>query len=420
MDEADLESELDRLTAPDEIYDVAADLKQTFEAIRARTAAWVSAHAAEDLFGARPVCGGQGGMKVCVDSNGKPIVDKWSDYAGRTAAWASAHAPPDLDGKIEEAMLYLCMDARTYADADEEDEEDDDDEQTLLLASSKADEQTLLLASSKADEHTPLLASSKKKETNWMGLRQRAEAVAPMPRPPEAVAMPPVPSPGSIAAESWVNYVEKNDTMALELHKCPIGVWKRKINVHKKNSKNLKIIFEAIYKEFPVFLYSPNIYAEIWKIDKDVWNEIVKTRRFSITKAYKEFLKQIRAENKSTITGLLEKLYRDPKKRHLFGCTPSLHSFADRKKQVYKKLQGKTIEEMMKGVADRIATLRREKNDLLIVLKDYDARFKERNGRGIRDDGYSPVSAQYYHYKKLRKEIKEMEETAEIGVQTDE
>ncbi len=134
MDEADLESELDRLTAPDEIYDVAADLKQTLEAIRART-----------------------------------------------AAWASAHAPPDLDGKIEEAMLYLCMDARTYADADEE---DDDDEQTLLLASSKA------------DEHTPLLASSKKKETNWMGLRQRAEAVAPMPRPPEAVAMPPVPSPG--------------------------------------------------------------------------------------------------------------------------------------------------------------------------------------------------------------------------------
>ena len=95
-------------------------------------------------------------------------------------------------------------------------------------------------------------------------------------------------------------------------------------------------------------------------------------------------------------------------------------AFADRKKQVYKKLQGKTIEEMMKGVADRIATLRREKNDLLIVLKDYDARFKERNGRGIRDDGYSPVSAQYYHYKKLRKEIKEMEETAEIGVQTDE
>ena len=26
----------------------------------------------------------------------------------------------------------------------------------------------------------------------------------------------------------------------------------------------------------------------------------------------------------------------------------------------------------------------------------------------------------YYHYKKLRKAIKEMEETAEIGVQTDE
>ena len=419
MDEADLESELDRLTAPDEIYDVAASAGQTLEAIRARTAAWNSAHAAEDLFGARPVCGGQGEMKVCVDSNGKPIVDKWSDYAGRTAAWASAHAPPDLDGKIEEAMLYLCMDARTYADADEEDEEDDDDEQTLLLASSKADEQTLLLASSKADEHTPLLASSKKKETNWMGLRQRAETVAPMPRPPEAVAMPPVPSPGSIAAESWVNYVEKNDTEPLELHN--IGVWKREIIDHKKNSKNLKIIFEAIYKEFPVFLYSPNIYAEIWKIDKDVWNEIVKTRRFSITKAYKEFLKQIRAENKSTITGLLEKLlYRDPKKRHLFHPTPSLHSFADRKKQVYKKLQGKTIEEMMKGVADRIATLRREKNDLLIVLKDYDARFKERNGRGIRDDGDSPVSAQYYHYKKLRKAIKEMEETAEIGVQTDE
>ncbi len=418
MDEADLESELDRLTAPDEIYDVAASAGQTLEAIRARTAAWNSAHAAEDLFGARPVCGGQGEMKVCVDSNGKPIVDKWSDYAGRTAAWASAHAPPDLDGKIEEAMLYLCMDARTYADADEEDEEDDDDEQTLLLASSKADEQTLLLASSKADEHTPLLASSKKKETNWMGLRQRAETVAPMPRPPEAVAMPPVPSPGSIAAESWVNYVEKNDTEPLELHN--IGVWKREIIDHKKNSKNLKIIFEAIYKEFPVFLYSPNIYAEIWKIDKDVWNEIVKTRRFSITKAYKEFLKQIRAENKSTITGLLEKLlYRDPKKRHLFHPTPSLHSFADRKKQVYKKLQGKTIEEMMKGVADRIATLRREKNDLLIVLKDYDARFKERNGRGIRDDGDSPVSAQYYHYKKLRKEIKVMEYTAEIGVQTD-